>query len=126
MLRCAECRVRLYDIPSGEQKFYEVDDEDGPRMLPMLRDTDPPCGRCPKGGPQNDTLYDLSSRNWEAYLLYRRLEATFGQYELPDYLRRCEVFAENMRLVKVAIQNGESRAKSNAYEESRRETGEVS
>ena len=101
--------------------MYDVDDEDGFRSVHRKRDEDeePPCHSCPKGGPQNDTLYRLSSRNWEAYSLYGRLEATFGQYRLPGYLASCEVFAENMRLVRLAINNGIARAKADAYERSR-------
>ena len=107
-----------YDIPSGEPQMFEVDDDEGSRQVHRKRDEDeePPCHSCPKGGPQNDTLYQLSSRNWDALTLYERLEATFGQYRLPEYLARCEVFAENMRLVKISIDNGIARAQANAYD----------
>lgn len=113
--------MHLYEMPSGKPIEYEVDGDDGPKMLPMVRSEDmpTPCHLCPKGGPENDTLYNLSSRNWEAYMLYGRLEATFGTYQLPQYLARCEVFAENMRLVRVAKENGINRAKADAYDRSK-------
>lgn len=101
--------------------MFEVDDDEGFRKVHRKRDPGelPPCENCPKEGPQNDTLYQLSGRNWEAQSLYERLEATHGQYQLPRHLATCEVFAENMRLVKIAIDNGIARAKANAYDRSK-------
>jgi len=109
----------LYDIPSGKLQTYEIDDGS---KLPIIRDADPPCHICPKGGPENDRLLVVSRRNEMAWRLYQKLEACHGAYRLPDYLATCEVWAENMRLVREAIQLGKAVAKSNAYREARKES----
>lgn len=120
---CKDCLKYVYTIPEGELQRYEAESEDGETvMLPVLRDgVAPPCDSCPKGGPQNERRFVLGPRNLRALEVYERLEATHGQYRLPDRLRRCEVFAETMRVIRAAKAEGEAVLKRRLMEEAERE-----
>lgn len=114
----------VYTIPDGVLQTYTVDDEEGTREVPLDRGgAPPPCEICPKGSPANDSRYRLSDRNLQSLALYERLEATYGAYRLPGFLARCPVFAENMRLVKQAIESGKLTAKLNAMEQKKGDDG---
>ena len=110
----------MYNIPDGTLQDYEV--EDGVR-LPIIRETPPPCHECPKGGPEYDDEFRLSERNYQACLLYEKLQATWGAYVLPDHLRNCSLFAENMLLIKRAMESGRAEAQMNAYQKAREDAG---
>ena len=122
-LRCRECQSHIYSIPEAVRQEYDSDG-DG-TMLPIVRETPPPCRDCPKGGPENDEDLRLSERNYAAWLLYEKIHATAGTYVLPEHLSRCELFAENMLLVKRALESGRAQAQANAYEQAKNQGGDA-
>ena len=120
---CKDCLKYVYSIPDGELQQYEVEDEAGKVvLLPVERGgVPPPCEQCPKGGPQNERKFILGPRNLRALELYERLESSFGQYHVPEYLKRCIVFAETMRIIKSAKLEGEAVLRKRIMEDAERD-----
>lgn len=114
-LTCAECQKHVYTIPDGEPQTYEVDGEN----LPIVRQVPPPCDDCPRKGPENERFYRLTERNYEAWQMYDRIQATRGAYKVPEHLSSCPVWADNMAIIKRALQAGQALAKSNMYRRSK-------
>lgn len=98
----------------------EPDDEG--KQLPIIREVPPPCRDCPKGGPENEHELVLSDRNYAAWLMYEKLQATSGAYRIPEHLSRCELFAHNMFLVRRSLEAGRAKAQADAYKKSRDES----
>lgn len=116
---CKDCATYVYDIPSGKLNEFETDEG----MMPVVRhDIPTPCDQCPRGGPENEARFQLSHHNMDALLLYEKIHATAGTYRLPDYLEGCQLFAENMRLVKLALDSGRSLAEKVAREQAEKES----
>ena len=120
-LRCRECQKHIYRNPEAQLEEYDSDGEG--TMLPIVRETPPPCHDCPKGGPEYDEELRLSERNYDAWLIYQKIQATLGAYRLPKHLRRCDLFALNMVLVKNALESGRSQAQAIAYEKAKESSG---
>ena len=93
-------------------------------MLPVIRELPPPCHECPKGGPEHDEELRLSDRNYQAWLLHEKLQSTAGAYRLPEYLRRCELFAHTMVIVRQSLEAGKAEAQSIAYEKAKSQGGD--
>lgn len=55
--------------PRKEGEFLPRTEKHGP----------PPCHSCPKKGPHNEHLYQLSERNLQAVIHYQNHKATFGR-----------------------------------------------
>lgn len=115
---CQQCKTHIYTIPEGKLQTYETDD--GPE--PVLRyDAPTPCDECPRGGPENESKYELTERTRMAWMLYEKIQATSGGYQLPEHLASDPLFADNMRLVAMAKETGKAEAQRIAYERAARD-----
>ena len=107
MLRCTECAKHIYEIPSGVPQTYKG--PDGKDQM-IDRVDDPPCDRCPKGGPENDHLWELSEKNYRTHQLWRRWKT--GLVQLPPHLETCPLMAENFAIIEETIQDARDASNS--------------
>ncbi len=102
-------------MPEGVLETYEVDNN---VRLPVLRgDIPTPCSDCPKKSPENGLRLEMKDWMWEAFNLWRRIQATNGAYELHPKLRTCQLFAECMAIVSDSVKQAEAAIKTRAYRE---------
>lgn len=87
-LSCEECQKHIYEIPSGLPQGEEGDD--GKIMLvPRPPGLPSPCERCPKGGPENEKLFQITRKNKRFLDLYRRSKDDY--FEMPEHLKDCKL-----------------------------------
>jgi len=67
----------LNGVGSGAIKTFG--DPKKPQLLERLKSNPPPCGSCPKKGPQHEHEFTLSTANMETLAFYRETKATFGR-----------------------------------------------
>ena len=51
-----------------------------------------PCSRCPKGGPENEKMYQITPKNKRFLDLYRRSKDEY--FEMPEHLKGCKLRQE--------------------------------
>lgn len=105
-------------MPDGKLETYEVGDG---RHLPVLREMEPPCDQCPRGGPQNEKRYRLSDRNWQAYSLWSKIKATRGTYLLHPKIASCPLFAKVMCRIEQTVEAALDAARAAAIKRAREE-----
>jgi hypothetical protein len=95
---CGVCQkfVINYDFltGAGDGKAKTWQGPNGPQPLERTKDNPPPCGSCPKKGPQYEREFLLSEKNWLTLEFYRQTKATFGR-GLSDEEARDEVVRRN-------------------------------
>ena len=92
-LSCSDCQKHVYEIPSGKPQTYN----DGTKEVPIDRPGDPPCDRCPRGGPENEWLDQMSWANVRMMQIYRQVKS--GVTRLPAHLENCPLLADNIFLI---------------------------
>ena len=82
---CRDCQRRLYDLETGEPKYYRAGPNrekryyDGPKHKPPCATPEDVGGGCPKGSPQEAHKHELTEENWRTWELYQQSRATHGQ-----------------------------------------------
>jgi hypothetical protein len=80
---CATCQKFMVDYDwlygGGTGEIKTFGDPKNPQKLERAKDNPPPCGSCPKKGPQHEREFLLSEKNCRALQFYRQTKATFGR-----------------------------------------------
>lgn len=58
----------------------------------------PPCRLCPKVSPEEAHKFELTTRNYRLYTVYKMIQATKGRY-LSDEQMRDPLLAENLAII---------------------------
>ena len=90
-LSCEECQKHIYEIPSGYPQG-ERDDDGNVMLVPRPPSLPSPCDRCPKGGPENEKLFQITPKNKRFLDLYRRSKDEY--FEMPEHLKDCKLRQE--------------------------------
>lgn len=78
--------IKKWGPPGGEQDHVR------PSVCP------PPCGSCPKKGPEREKEFVLSARNRRTLEFYRQVKATFGK-ALSEEAAADEIVKRNFALL---------------------------